>query len=132
MLFLIIVLGEVIVATGITATELPVTAPRLAALVVCFGIAVLLWWLYFDFHAEHTVGVVALGAGPVIYLLGSVAFKIRILGALWQPRAIAAAVTVGAVALGSQLPAVVVWALVLGILLALAAVEARRTRDLFA
>ena len=44
-----------------------------------------------------TAGLVALGAGPVIYLLGSVAFKIRVIGALWQPRAIAAAVTVGAV-----------------------------------
>jgi low temperature requirement protein LtrA len=181
MLFLIIALGEVIVATGITATELPVTASRLVALFVCFGIAVLLWWLYFDFHAEHTVRrfkampteqgklgrdlsylfvplvagiivcavanelviahpddelgtaeLVALGAGPVIYLLGSVAFKIRVIGALWQPRAIAAAVTVGAVAFGSDLPAVAVWALVLGILIALAAVEARKTRDFVA
>lgn len=181
MLFLIIALGEVIVATGITATELPVTASRLVALFVCFGIAVLLWWLYFDFHAEQTVrrfkampteqgklgrdlsylfiplvagiivcavanelviahpddelgtaGLVALGAGPVIYLLGSVAFKIRVIGALWKPRAIAAAVTAGAVALGSDLPAVAVWALILGILIALAAVEDRRTRDVVA
>jgi hypothetical protein len=79
-----------------------------------------------------TAGLVALGAGPVIYLLGSVAFKIRVIGALWQPRAIAAAVTVGAVAFGSDLPAVAVWALILGILIALAAVEARKTRDFVA
>ena len=67
-----------------------------------------------------------------LYLLGSVGFKIRLIGALWQPRATAAAVTVGAVALGSDLPAVAIWALILGILIVLAAVEARRTRDFVA
>jgi 4-hydroxybenzoate polyprenyltransferase len=79
-----------------------------------------------------TAGLVALGAGPVIYLLGSVAFKIRVIGALWKLRAIAAAVTAGAVALGSDLPAVAVWVLILVILIALAAVEDRRTRDVVA
>jgi low temperature requirement protein LtrA len=86
-------------------------------------------------HPDDELGaaeLVALGAGPVIYLLGSVAFKIRVIGALWQPRAIAAGVTVAAIALGSNLPAVAVWALVLAILTSLAALEARKARDLVA
>ena len=55
MLFLIIALGETIVAAGVTASGLELTGARVASLVVAFGVAVVLWWLYFDFHAEHTL-----------------------------------------------------------------------------
>lgn len=129
-LFLIIALGETIVAAGVTASHLELTAARLAALVVAFGVAVVLWWLYFDVHAERTLShvkaaaeqrgrlgrdlsyvlvplvagiivcavaselviahpdqmlhgaeLLALGAGPALYLVGSVAFKVRVFGA---------------------------------------------------
>ncbi len=51
-LFVIIALGETIVAAGVTAGDLEMNATRIAAVVVSFGIAVALWWLYFDYHAE--------------------------------------------------------------------------------
>jgi low temperature requirement protein LtrA len=51
-LFVIIALGETIVAAGVTAGELEMNATRIAAVVVSFGIAVAFWWLYFDYHAE--------------------------------------------------------------------------------
>ncbi|MEA2230165.1 MAG: hypothetical protein QOF04_3795, partial [Solirubrobacteraceae bacterium] len=160
------------------ASLLPLSALRLLALAVCFGIAAALWWLYFDFHAERTLRelkaaesdrgrlgrdlsylfvplvagiivsavanelviahpgsrlagaqLVALGAGPVLYLLGSVAFKVRVIGALWERRAIAAVLIAGVAALGTVLPAVVCWGLVLVVLAALAVAEARMPRD---
>jgi low temperature requirement protein LtrA len=51
-LFVIIALGETIVASGVTAGDLEMNATRIAAVVVSFGIAVAFWWLYFDYHAE--------------------------------------------------------------------------------
>ncbi|MEA2324848.1 MAG: hypothetical protein QOD81_4698 [Solirubrobacteraceae bacterium] len=178
MLFLIIALGEVVVASGRAASLLPLSALRLLALAVCFGIAAALWWLYFDFHAERTLRelkaaesergrlgrdlsylfaplvagiivaavanelviahpgsrlageeVVVLGAGPVLYLLGSVAFKVRVIGALWERRAVAAVLIAGVAALGTVLPAVACWGLVLVVLAALAVAEARMPRD---
>ena len=176
LLFLIIALGEVIVAMGRVAAELPIDTSHVLALAVSFGIAVLLWWLYFDFHAERTVrelkaaeeergelgrdlsylfiplvaGIIvcavgnelviahpddelgdaelaALGAGPVIYLLGSVAFKVRVLGALWEPRAIAAALIAGVTVVGTLLPALAVWSLVFAVLGGVAVVEVVRS-----
>jgi low temperature requirement protein LtrA len=157
-LFLIIALGESIVAAGATASGLVVTVPRLTAVLVAMLMTTAFWWLYFDFHAGRTlerlraaadergrlgrdlsylyvllvagiivaaVGnelviahpgaplhgaeLVALAAGPVLYLVGSVALK---------------AVT----ALGASLPRLALWALVLGVLAALAGVEAIETR----
>ena len=51
-LFVILALGETIVATGVSASELEMNGTRIAAVVVSFGIAVEFWWLYFDYHAE--------------------------------------------------------------------------------
>jgi low temperature requirement protein LtrA len=51
-LFVIIALGETIVAAGVTAADLEMNAARIAAVVVSFGISVAFWWLYFDYHAE--------------------------------------------------------------------------------
>jgi low temperature requirement protein LtrA len=55
MLFLLIALGESIVAAGITASDHELTAARFAAVVVAFWMAVVLWWLYFAVHAERTL-----------------------------------------------------------------------------
>jgi low temperature requirement protein LtrA len=174
MLFLIIALGETIVAAGVTTSHLQLTAARIAGLVVAFAVAFALWWLYFHIHAERTLshlkgaaeqrgrlardlsylliplvaGIIVsavaselviahpgrtlhgaelftLGAGPALYLLGSVAFKIRLFGALWQKRAVAVALVAGATALGSALPALATWTIMLAILTGLAIAEAR-------
>jgi low temperature requirement protein LtrA len=172
-LFLILALGETIVATGITASEEPLDAARLGAVVVTFAIAVSLWWLYFDFHADrarrvlraaagergrlgrglsyvhipivagvvvtavgnelvvahpsdvlHGEELVALAAGPALYLLGSVGFKLLVLGAYWGKRVVAMGVVVVVVVLGSGLPALALWTLVLVVLALLATAEA--------
>jgi low temperature requirement protein LtrA len=180
MLFLIIALGEVIVAAGAAAAKLPLDAPRVLAFVVSFGVAVVLWWLYFDFHADRTLRelraaagergrlardlsylfvplvagiilcavadeiviahpgdppgtaqLVALGAGPVVYLLGSVAFKVRVIGRLWELRAIGAATVAVITGVGAALatiPAVALWAAVFVVLGALALAEVPVTR----
>jgi low temperature requirement protein LtrA len=177
MLFLIIALGEVIVAAGQATAELSLSSSRLLALAVSFGIAAALWWLYFDFHAERTLrelkaaagdrgrlardlsylfvplvaGIIvcavaneiviahpqaglhgaelaALGGGPALYLAGSVAFKLRVIGGLWERRAVAAALAAGAAATGTVLPAVASWGLVLVVLAGLGVAEARMTR----
>jgi low temperature requirement protein LtrA len=51
-LFVMIALGETIVAAGVTAADLEMNATRVAAVVVSFGVSVAFWWLYFDSHAE--------------------------------------------------------------------------------
>jgi low temperature requirement protein LtrA len=51
-LFVILALGETIVAAGVSASELEMDAMRIAAVVVSFGVSVAFWWLYFDNHAE--------------------------------------------------------------------------------
>jgi low temperature requirement protein LtrA len=178
-LFLIIALGESIVAAGATASNLDPTPVRLAALLVAMLMTAALWWLYFDFHAGRTlerlraaadergrmgrdlsylyvlliagiivaaVGnelviahpteqlhgaeLVAIAAGPVVYLLGSVALKIRVLRVRWQRRFATAVLVVAATALGARLPSLALWTLVLAILGGLAAVEAREGRRL--
>jgi low temperature requirement protein LtrA len=172
MLFLIIALGETIVAAGVTASHLDLTAARIGALVVAFAVAFVLWWLYFDFHAERTLshlraaaeqrgrlardlsylliplvaGIIVcavaselviahpeetlhgaallpLGAGPALYLLGSVVFKIRVYRGLWHKRAVALVLVLAAAALGSQLPALATWTLMLAILAGVAIAE---------
>jgi low temperature requirement protein LtrA len=177
MLFLIIALGETIVAAGVTASHLELTASRLAALVVAFGVALLLWWLYFDFHAErmlthlkaaaeqrgrigrelsyllislvagiivcavaselvighpdevlHGAELLTLGAGPALYLLGSIVYKLRVFGGLWQPRAVALPVVAAATALGSVMAALATWTLMMVILAVVAVVEYARYR----
>jgi low temperature requirement protein LtrA len=55
-LFVIIALGETIVAAGVTAGDLEMNAARIAAVVVSFGVTVAFWWLYFDYHAERAAG----------------------------------------------------------------------------
>jgi low temperature requirement protein LtrA len=176
-LFLIIALGESIVDSGMTASALDPTAARLAALLVSVLITAVLWWLYFDVHADRTLerlraaadergrlgrdlsylfipliaGIIAaavanelvisapgrvrhgpelvvIAAGPVLYLLGSVALKIRVLHARWGRRLVAAVLVATATALGHGLPGLVLWTIVLAILAALAVVESVEAR----
>jgi low temperature requirement protein LtrA len=176
-LFLIIALGESIVAAGATAAALEPTALRLTAMLVCILMTAAFWWLYFDVHAERTlerlraaedergrmgrdlsylyvvlvagiivaaVGnelviahpgqqrhgaeLVAIAAGPVLYLLGSVALKIRVLHVRWERRLAGAVVVVLATLVGGRLPGLALWALLLAILSALAVVEGVEAR----
>jgi low temperature requirement protein LtrA len=57
-LFVIISLGEVLVAAGAAATEIGLTRPTAIAIVVAVSVACVLWWTYFAFIpdvAEHTL-----------------------------------------------------------------------------
>lgn len=53
-LFVIIVLGEVLVAVGSAATGEPIDAPRLAAIGGSVLLAAVLWWSYFGFVSSVT------------------------------------------------------------------------------
>jgi low temperature requirement protein LtrA len=53
-LFIIISLGEVLVAAGATATAAGLTARTVTALVVSVGMACVLWWTYFAYLPEVT------------------------------------------------------------------------------
>lgn len=52
-LFIIIALGESVVAAGVAAGEHPLTALRLIAVAVAFATTCSLWWLYFAFCVEQ-------------------------------------------------------------------------------
>jgi low temperature requirement protein LtrA len=67
--------------------------------------------------------LVVLAAGPVLYLLGGLALKLRVVGVVATQRVIAAALVVGAAALGLVLAPVVVWWIVVCVFAALAALE---------
>jgi low temperature requirement protein LtrA len=171
-LFVMIALGETIVAAGVTAAELEMDATRIAAVVVSFGVSVAFWWLYFDSHAEgatralqsretergqvgrtlsyvhvpivagivvsavaaelviahpsqdlHTNELIALAAGPVLFLAGTVIFKASVLQVRWHQRVIAAVAVVAVVVGGAFAPALATWALVLVVLGGLALYE---------
>jgi low temperature requirement protein LtrA len=47
-LFMILAIGESVVAIGVGAASQPVSAPLLAAAILGVAVAVCLWWLYFD------------------------------------------------------------------------------------
>jgi low temperature requirement protein LtrA len=172
-LFVIIALGESIVLTGATASDLELTLARALAMVVAFLVTAALWWLYFDevarrsledfaaaddrrgllgrdaytyLHIPIVAGIivnavgdelmiahpterlpadelVVLAAGPIVYLLGHVAFRLRMVGTLAVKRLVAAALIAAAAVAGAVLPAVAVAAVMLAILAALAASE---------
>lgn len=47
-LFIILAIGESVVAIGVGAAQQPISGPLLTASVLGVGVAVCLWWLYFD------------------------------------------------------------------------------------
>jgi low temperature requirement protein LtrA len=51
-LFVIIALGESIVAIGANASHRPLDAARLAAVALAFAVACALWWVYFAFAVD--------------------------------------------------------------------------------
>jgi len=171
-LFVIIALGESIVITGATTSELDLTNERVAAFIVAFIGSAALWWLYFNRAADRMAGhledalnrtelardiytylhvlviagiiVVAVGdelviahpsesletnelmalvAGPVIYLLALSATRYRAIGSI-SPKRTAAAVAcvlIGFAFSGS--PALLVSALLVAVLVALIIAE---------
>jgi low temperature requirement protein LtrA len=171
-LFIIIALGESIVVTGATTSDLPLDAARFTAFALAFLSTAAFWWLYFNLvatiaqrrlalaqdstklardgytflHVIIVAGIivsavgdelviahprdtlptpelVALVAGPAIYLLGHVLFRLRMAGSVsWRRLAgVIACVLVGVV--GRSTSALVVAALLVGILAAVIASE---------
>jgi low temperature requirement protein LtrA len=80
-------------------------------------------------RVRHGTELVVIAAGPVLYLLGGIALKIRVLKARWERRLIAAALVAAATALGRGLPGLALWTIVLAILAALAAIEGIEARQ---
>ena len=71
----------------------------------------------------HGEQIVALVAGPALYLLGHVAFELRLTGGLPRQRFVAALAVLALAPAASMLPALVTWTLVYGILGVVAAME---------
>ena len=63
-LFVIIALGESLLVTGATFSDLPWTTPHVLALVVAFVGSVAMWWLYFDTGAQRASGHFASARDP--------------------------------------------------------------------
>lgn len=76
-------------------------------------------------EALHGADLVALAAGSILFLLGHVAFRLRMVGTLSRKRVTAAVLVAVAALLGNALPALATWAIVLSILVALAVAETR-------
>jgi low temperature requirement protein LtrA len=171
-LFMIIALGESIVATGATASGTALGASTLVAVSVAFGITAAMWWLYFDYVAEiaqrrldasddagrlgrdaytyihipmvagiiadavgaelmiadpgatlAAAGRAALCGGAALYLLGHVAFRLRMAGSLSRKRLGTALALVALAVVGAVLPALVLGTAVLAALVALIVAE---------
>jgi low temperature requirement protein LtrA len=171
-LFVIIALGETIVLTGATTSQLELDVPRLTAFALAFLGTAALWWLYFTYVAQiaerrlelapdrtrlardaytylHVVlvaGIVltavgdelviahptevlpaeevtAVVAGPALYLVGHVLFRLRMAGSLSWRRLSGAAACLAVGALGGLAPALVLAALLVGVLVSVIASE---------
>lgn len=166
-LFILIALGESIVATGVTASHLELDVARVVAIAVAFIGSAALWWLYFNYtaaaagrrfelssdpgrvgrdaytyaHIPIVAGIIvtavgdeiviahpgamlgapeliALAAGPILYLGGHLVFR-RIMAGSISRRRLAAAVGIAACAVtGAVLPALAVASLMTAVLVA--------------
>jgi low temperature requirement protein LtrA len=176
-LFIIIALGESIVITGATASNLEIDLPRATAIAVAFIGSAALWWLYFSYvagvatrrlasaddrgrlardaytylHLPIVAGIIvsavgdeiiiahpgrdlpapeliALAAGPMLYLVGHLVFRLRMAGTVSRQR-LEGVIALGACgALGTILPALAVGALITAVLVALVVTEAVMAR----
>ncbi|HET9399119.1 MAG TPA: low temperature requirement protein A [Sphingomicrobium sp.] len=63
-LFIIIALGEGILVTGATFTELQPTGPTILAFLSCFIGSVAMWWIYFDVGARRGHDLIEHDARP--------------------------------------------------------------------
>jgi len=171
-LFVIIALGESIVVTGATTSELSLGAARMAAFGIAFLSTAALWWLYFSYvaaiaqrrlelstestklardgytylHVVIVAGVivsavgdeiviahpmdrlptaelVAVAAGPAIYLLGHVLFRLRMAGSVSGRRLAGAIACVVVGLIGIVTPALVVAALLVAVLVVVIGAE---------
>ena len=171
-LFVIIALGETIVVTGATTSELDLSTARLVAFGMAFLLTAALWWLYFNYvariaqrrlelspertrlardaytylHAVIVAGVIvsavgdelviahptevlparevaAVVAGPAIYLLAHVLFRLRMTGSLSRKRLLGALACLAIGGVGAFVPALVVAALVIAALAAVIGAE---------
>jgi low temperature requirement protein LtrA len=180
-LFIIIALGESIVAIGVGASETPHDAVFATAVVVTFAGAATLWWAYFDFltigaeralarlpadqrgpmardlysffHFPFVLGIIlvavaakktlehpdeplstagrwALGLGAAVYLLGSVAGRLRAIRRVAWERAVGAVAAVVAVVVLRRLDAVWLFTAVTGVLAVVVTLESARLREL--
>jgi low temperature requirement protein LtrA len=71
----------------------------------------------------HGTELATLAVGPILYLLGSVAFKLRVIREPSGKRLMAAAVVLAVTLLSQSLPSLATWSLVLAIFVALGAAE---------
>jgi low temperature requirement protein LtrA len=166
-LFIIIALGESIVITGATTSELELNTARLIAFGMAFLATATLWWLYFTsvariaqrhlelsenrtllardaytyLHVVLVAGVivsavgdelviahptemlsapevVAVVAGPAMYLLGHALFRLRMEGSLGLKRLFGALACLVAGGIGMFVPALVLAGLLIAVLVA--------------
>ncbi len=171
-LFIIVALGESIVITGATTSELELNRPTILAFGVAFLVSASLWWLYFNFvarivqqHLEvaqertkvardaytylhvvivagiivsavgdelviahpnetlHGPELVAVVAGPALYLLAHVALRLRVTGTIGGKRLMGAMACVAVGFIGPYVSALVLSALLLGVLIAVIVAE---------
>jgi low temperature requirement protein LtrA len=166
-LFMIIALGETIVITGATTSELDLDLARLTAFSVAFLGTAAMWWLYFNYvaaiaerrlrlargnlrttlardgytylHVVLVAGVIlsAVGdelviahptdqlpdpellvvvAGPALYLFGHALFRLRMAGSISWKRLGGAVACLSLGLVGGLLPAMLVAALLVGVL----------------
>jgi low temperature requirement protein LtrA len=71
----------------------------------------------------HREQLVALLAGPALYMLGHVAFELRLTHTLPRQRVLAALIIMGLAPLGTVLPVLATWTLAYGVLAVVAVVE---------
>ena len=179
-LFIIIALGESIVAIGAGAAALPRDAQFATSVVVAFAGVAMLWWAYFDFlalgaeraltrvpierrgpvardiysffHFAFVLGIIffavaskktlehpdepltaagrwALGIGASVYMLGSVVGRYRAIRVVAWERAAGAAASLLCVAVVTGVDAILLLAVVIGILGAVVVVESVRLRE---
>src|ERR671926_720654 len=166
-LFIILALGESIVITGATTSELVLDTPRVVAFGMAFLAAAALWWLYFSavariaqrhlelsenrtvlardaytyLHVVIVAGVIvsavgdelviahptevlpgsevaAVVAGPAIYLLAHALFRLRMAGSVSWRRLGGALACLATGLIGAFVPARVVGALLIAVLVA--------------
>lgn len=180
-LFVIIALGESVVAVGLAAAELERDALFVATVGVAFAGVAALWWAYFDwpqlaaerrlrrepaatrgplardlytfFHFPLVLGIIlyavaakktlahpdeplstagrwALGIGVASYLAGFALQRYRAVRVVAWERLAGGAAAVGLVVLLRDLDAVVLLAIVIGLLVLVTAVEAARLREI--
>jgi low temperature requirement protein LtrA len=171
-LFVIICLGESIVAIGLSANEQPMDADLIAAVALGLVATIGMWWTYFDrfagiaearlrdhddpvlaaadgysyIHLAIVAGIIvfavgmkstihelgepltdaarlALCGGLAMYLLGNVAFRLRMVGSVGYAKLAGAVGLLGVFALGGGLSALWVTALATLVLATLCALE---------